>query len=248
MAQIKGAFCAFISYLSIRDRCFIFYKEDCVQRTQLCFNSINLMKRTMIVFGWIVLFYVVVICGLFRLLGVRDTSGHPAIVAGGQLRSEVEGFTFQLLEVTKDYVRTRIGLAPFSAGPPMHYHRGMDEVFHVTSGEVVVEVGGIGHHLSAGESISVPAYTPHRIYNAGSAPAEVLDHRPGSDDPGMPRRFCEGLAYLYMTMDRAGSADSPAVLMELARQGPALDTWLAGTPFVAQISIRWILGPVSVFF
>jgi mannose-6-phosphate isomerase-like protein (cupin superfamily) len=51
---------------------------------------------------------------------------------------------------------------------PEHFHPQQDEYFTVLSGRLMTRINGIEREYTAGECISVPARTPHAMYNAGS--------------------------------------------------------------------------------
>ncbi|MDN3657217.1 cupin domain-containing protein [Ferruginibacter paludis] len=52
-----------------------------------------------------------------------------------------------------------------SDGPPLHYHKAFSEKFQVQEGILYLQVGKQKKILKAGESVTVPAGTPHRFYN-----------------------------------------------------------------------------------
>jgi quercetin dioxygenase-like cupin family protein len=52
-------------------------------------------------------------------------------------------------------------LAPYGDSPPLHVHRGEDELFHVLEGELRLHVGGRDLRLGAGESALAPQGVPH---------------------------------------------------------------------------------------
>ncbi len=52
-----------------------------------------------------------------------------------------------------------------SEGPPLHYHKTFSEKFEVKKGVLYIQVGKDKKVLNIGESITVPAGTPHRFYN-----------------------------------------------------------------------------------
>ena len=62
---------------------------------------------------------------------------------------------------------------PEESRPPSHLHPHQDERFEVLEGELTAEVGGSTRVLRAGETLEVPRRTPHRMWNAGSAPVRA---------------------------------------------------------------------------
>jgi transcriptional regulator with XRE-family HTH domain len=62
---------------------------------------------------------------------------------------------------------------PGSESGPSFSHEGEDGVV-VLKGTIDVEVGGVWHHLEAGDSIYFNAGIPHRWRNGGNAPAQAV--------------------------------------------------------------------------
>ena len=60
-----------------------------------------------------------------------------------------------------------------STGPDAHTHGDSQEMMFVLKGTVDITLAGEGHRLSSGDCIEYRSSTPHRIANAGPAPAEV---------------------------------------------------------------------------
>lgn len=50
---------------------------------------------------------------------------------------------------------------PYGFSPPLHFHRGEDEVLHVLEGEFRVKVKDQEHRLGAGEVLLAPKGVPH---------------------------------------------------------------------------------------
>lgn len=67
-----------------------------------------------------------------------------------------------------------------SDGPPLHYHRAFSEKFEVKEGVLYLQTGKEKRKLNVGESITVPAGTPHRFYNEADAPVKFhITFKPG---------------------------------------------------------------------
>jgi quercetin dioxygenase-like cupin family protein len=69
--------------------------------------------------------------------------------------SEETGGAFTLMEI-------ELGK---SDGPPLHFHRAFSEKFEVKEGLLYMQVGKEKKKLNVGDSVLVPAGTPHRFYN-----------------------------------------------------------------------------------
>ena len=66
------------------------------------------------------------------------------------------------------------GLDGWQAGPDLHVHDQSDEMVHVLSGELAMQVGDDRHILGRGDVAWVPRGTAHTFGNAGSDPARAL--------------------------------------------------------------------------
>jgi transcriptional regulator with XRE-family HTH domain len=61
-----------------------------------------------------------------------------------------------------------------STGDEPYTHGDSEEVLVVVEGRVQVQLGSEVHEVGAGDSVQYETSTPHRVANAGDAPAEVL--------------------------------------------------------------------------
>src|SRR3954470_12829623 len=66
-------------------------------------------------------------------------------------------------------------LAPRALGSPVHTHVHEDEWSFVLSGEIGVEIGGGASVAHAGDLVLKPRAVPHAFWNAGDAPARLLE-------------------------------------------------------------------------
>jgi mannose-6-phosphate isomerase-like protein (cupin superfamily) len=57
-----------------------------------------------------------------------------------------------------------------SDGPPLHYHKTFSEKFECREGVLFVQVKKDINELRVGESVTVPAGTPHRFFNSSPEP------------------------------------------------------------------------------
>jgi mannose-6-phosphate isomerase-like protein (cupin superfamily) len=106
-------------------------------------------------------------------------------------------------------------MAPRTLGAPMHVHEHEDEYSYVLEGEVGVQVGDEVVVAKAGDLVIKPRGIWHAFWNAGEAPARVLEIiSPG----GFERYFAE----LEPLM--AGAApDIPGIVALQARYGMQMD-------------------------
>ena len=59
-------------------------------------------------------------------------------------------------------------------GTPLHMHLNQDEWFYVLEGEFLVEIGGVRHVLTAGDSLLGPRQVPHRWLFVGKDSGKIL--------------------------------------------------------------------------
>jgi mannose-6-phosphate isomerase-like protein (cupin superfamily) len=59
-------------------------------------------------------------------------------------------------------------------GTPLHLHLNQDEWFYVLEGDFLVEIGGVRHALTAGDSLLGPRQVPHRWLFVGKDSGKIL--------------------------------------------------------------------------
>lgn len=74
------------------------------------------------------------------------------------IRQSAESTNGELLELEATY-------QPNSTKPPLHYHPHQEEQFEVLSGQFRVRIGEDEQTYSVGDRYTVPANTPHWMYN-----------------------------------------------------------------------------------
>ena len=87
----------------------------------------------------------------------KRTFANPAI-------NDAATFIKTSAETNGAYTLIEIDLGK-SEGPPLHYHRAFTETFEVKEGVLYLQTGKLKRKLNVGESVTVPAGTPHRFYN-----------------------------------------------------------------------------------
>lgn len=109
--------------------------------------------------------------------------------------TEADPFVVNDRSADDDFVRFEVTLHPGTeAGgdvdhepwlfdnPDEHLHPHQTEVIGVLAGEYGVEFEGVEHRLSEGETVTVPAVTPHRHWNPTSDPVRVAhEHHPAGE-------------------------------------------------------------------
>jgi mannose-6-phosphate isomerase-like protein (cupin superfamily) len=79
---------------------------------------------------------------------------------------EIRGSTREALDVEATYGGT-------GKPPPPHLHPAQDEHFEVLAGTLRARVGDLDYALDPGDTLDIPAGTPHQMWNAGSEEARV---------------------------------------------------------------------------
>jgi mannose-6-phosphate isomerase-like protein (cupin superfamily) len=124
-----------------------------------------------------------------------------------------------------------------------HIHPHQDERFVVNAGRATFRVEGSDVVLGAGETIDVPAGTPHTFWNDGEEQMHVeFEFRPA---PPSTERFYEiyfGFAQEGRVNDRAmpGLLDLAAVWGETSAHAV-----LARPPAAVQHALFWLLAPAA---
>jgi quercetin dioxygenase-like cupin family protein len=102
---------------------------------------------------------------------VRPLDGRPAVSLGGLV-----GVIFALAGAHTGgaYAIVEHPVAPGALVPP-HTHSREDEVSYVLSGEVGARIGDTVLQAGPGDYIVKPRGVPHTFWNAGPAPARLLE-------------------------------------------------------------------------
>lgn len=108
----------------------------------------------------------------------EDNSHTVQAVGPSEGKSVLGGFAVYKLsgEVTGGaYSVVEHNLQPHSLAAPMHTHRDVDEVSYVLEGEIGALVGDQEVYAGPGTLVLKPRGIPHTFWNAGSAPAKLLE-------------------------------------------------------------------------
>jgi len=62
-----------------------------------------------------------------------------------------------------------------SAPGPYHLHRGVENVYYILEGDVVIRIDGVDHPVEAGSAVFIPPGVPHSATNVGRADARLLE-------------------------------------------------------------------------
>jgi quercetin dioxygenase-like cupin family protein len=107
-------------------------------------------------------------------------------------------------------------IAPRALAAPLHTHTREDEYTYVLEGEVGVQIGDEVAVASAGDLVFKPRGVQHAFWNAGEAPARVLEII-------SPAPFATYFAELEPLMAGQSGPDFPAIAALQARYGLTMD-------------------------
>ena len=170
-------------------------------------------------------------------LPAPDPATYPR--AGDRFGSRAEGFAQEIHAVAGGWVTGSLTIAPGAGGPPLHVHRGFAETFTPTRGTLHVQVGDSVVRVRAGDTLVVPAGTPHRPFNPGDGEVVVT-----GSGPSVPQSFAACLVQLYRVMDARGATGLP-ILLQMSVIDPICDTHPAGVPAPAEGALKLVLAPAA---
>ncbi len=167
-----------------------------------------------------------------------DPASYPK--AGDVLVSRIEGFIQKVTGIEGEWITSEMVVEPNSPGPPFHYHETFDELFSVVEGTLHVRVHKDVKRVNPGETLLVPAGTPHQPFNP-TAVRVVL----ASAEPSIPITFAACLVQLYALMD----AEVPMSGMDMALQmsviDPICDTHIGDIPAPLWVTLKVVLAPAA---
>lgn len=101
-----------------------------------------------------------------------------AVEPGGGLAIEnpVGGVTTfkSMADATGGALTALEGVAAPGEGPPLHVHRGQDELIYTLEGRFDIRVGDEVHDARPGSFVFIPRGTPHTWRNVGDAPGRFF--------------------------------------------------------------------------
>jgi quercetin dioxygenase-like cupin family protein len=104
--------------------------------------------------------------GILLLPGEGVSIAIPGFAATFKVVSRDTGGSHSVIETT---------VPAGSAGPPLHFHRSMDEEFYILDGELSVRVGEQSLTAARGAYAYVPRGVAHTFANRSDRPATFLD-------------------------------------------------------------------------
>jgi quercetin dioxygenase-like cupin family protein len=131
---------------------------------------------------------------------------------------------------------------PTAVGEPIHVHPRQESGAEVLSGTLVFEVAGERREIGAGETITIPANTPHRFWNEGPEDARAIGFfRPALDTAA----FFETLFALAQTgqLARSGMPKPLALIAMVPEFGDEIRP--ISPPWLVLQTVARVLGPVA---
>lgn len=166
---------------------------------------------------------------------------------GYKFASKTEGFRQTVVKRENGLFWVDLELEPHAPGPPEHVHTSFAEKFIVAEGTLSIMVGGQKRLVRAGETLVVPAGTPHKPFN--ETDSRVIIKGPLDIETAMPERFAVFLTQAYGFFDESPSnARPPKALLQMSRFSPKYDAWLADPPVPAQKALFLVIRPMARLF
>jgi glyoxylate utilization-related uncharacterized protein len=125
---------------------------------------------------------------------------------------------------------------------PGHVHPKQESGAEVISGSLTFEVGGSQSRVGAGESISIPANTPHRFWNEGDEDAHAIQFfKPALDTAAFFETF-----FALAQEDKLDSKGMPG-LLQLVVLVPEFEDELRplSPPWPLLKALATVLGPLA---
>jgi mannose-6-phosphate isomerase-like protein (cupin superfamily) len=158
-----------------------------------------------------------------------------------------ETFVFPAQEAEPPVARFNVILAPGGSGGGnalVHVHPGASETFTVTSGRLAVVMRGIEQFAVVGQSVTIPAGTPHHFRNADTGPTvATVQFVPAQQH----LRFFKNFATLAQNQQQWFSAkgDPHLLLIALVLHAYPGHLYLAGIPIFVQRLLFGVLSPLA---
>lgn len=131
--------------------------------------------------------------------------------------------------------------SPGMVGPPVHLHRYSDEHFEGLEGVVMLEIGRARRELLEGDTVTVPAGTPHRFFGH---PERAGRLRATFPDP----RGMEDFLVTMFELARSGNVNGRGIpsLPQLALTISRFDeSRVPRPPWPVQRALFGVLGPIG---
>ena len=162
--------------------------------------------------------------------------------AGQQISNPRTGQRMTFLETSEDVLRID-SVSPVSdEREPLHVHPRQESGAELLSGSLVFEVDGIQRKLAPGESISIPANTPHRFWNDGDEDAHWI----GSFRPALATADFFETLFALAAADKLDASGMPRPL-QLAVMVPEFESEIRplSPPWPVLRALAAVLAPLA---
>jgi len=169
------------------------------------------------------------------------------VKAGDFIENPVTGETMRFVltgrETANELLRIEMVVRPGGFVASEHVHPHQEERFHITSGRIRLRVDGEERLYAAGDSITIPAGTPHVWWNSGTDDLRVtLEFRPAG-------RFAEFIT-TFFAMAVAGKTNVRGLPRDVLQLGVTLAEYrdvIRGTtpPWAVQQALFAVMAPLG---
>lgn len=161
---------------------------------------------------------------------------------GQQITNPRTGQRMTFVEMREELLRIESVNPPGDRTEPVHLHPKQESGAEVVSGALVFEVAGEERRVGPGESITIPAGTPHRFWNDGEEDAHSVQHfRPALDIASFFETF--------FALAARGELDENGMppLLQVAVMAPEFSDEIrpASPPWPVVRLMGLVLGPVA---
>ena len=159
---------------------------------------------------------------------IQNRLGEKAIFRVTSLESKGMNIEFEFL------------LTPGGTVPVYHIHEGISETFAVKKGTLIIRMPDGEHKITAGESKTVPADTPHQPRNDSNETVETMvTYSPGG-------RMDEFLTqYWGLVDDHVTGTKGEAPFLQMMLFSPKFGIYLAEPPIFVQKLVSVFLAPIA---
>jgi len=161
---------------------------------------------------------------------------------GQEILNPRTGQRMRFVQIRDDELRIESANPPTDEREPEHVHPNQESRAEVRSGSLVFEVDGKPQRIGPGQSITIPANTPHRFWNESEDPAQsVQTFRPAM---GIAAFF-----ETYFELARRGElkAGGDIPLLQVAAMVPVFrnEIRLTRPPWPIVRALTAVLGPIA---
>ena len=159
----------------------------------------------------------------------------------------ISGELFRGISFTKEAFTMQWTVQPNGYVPFAHIHLNQDEIFHIKSGEIRLQISGKEYLVKAGESITVPKGAKHIAYNNKTEVLDcIIEYKPGLDHDKFMQCFM-GLTNDKL-LDKMGGVNIPRMgffLVKMKAKSIARPTAIPSILFSIALKVFYLRGTLS---